>query len=272
VAVGEVLRRALSVLAVGGASLGMALGAVSGAATAQPDGESAAESTEVEEAAPEESAAPAGEQPGPEPAADAPPPEEALAVGRVESTPPAVLNTPDGWTLTLSAKDETHAPVAPLTTALSSREYVVGGIFTGSLAGPDGETPEGTLEVGYEIGCGIDMSTSNGVSLTGTAGLSPSMGILGLDAAGPLEIGILPTLGGNIGGGVTVGLKPGLVNIVPVTKKEFKGSEPWVMVSNFRVKIDGCVGESFIRSYAFLTRSTEQSEAVVAWYGTTTKI
>jgi hypothetical protein len=44
------------------------------------------------------------------------------------------------------------------------------------------------------------------------------------------------------------------------------------MISKFRVKIDGCVGESFIRSYAFLTRSTDQSEAVLAWYGVTKKI
>ena len=28
------------------------------------------------------------------------------------------------------------------------------------------------LEVGYQIGCGIDMSTSNGVTLTGTVGMT----------------------------------------------------------------------------------------------------
>ncbi|RAV08357.1 MspA protein [Mycolicibacterium sp. GF69] len=198
-----------------------------------------------------------------------PPPED----GAVESTPPAVKEAPDGWVLEMGAKDETQAPIPPLTTALSSREYVVGGTYTGKLNGPDdGEPPRGTLEVGYEIGCGIDMSTSNGVSLTGTAGINPSLGILGIDAAGPLELGVLPSVGGNLGGGITVGLKPGLINIVPVTKKEFAGAEPWVMVSDFRVKIDGCVGESFIRSYAFLTRSTDMSEAIVAWYGATKQI
>jgi hypothetical protein len=199
----------------------------------------------------------------------APPPVE----GAVESTPPAVTEAPDGWRLEMGAKDETQAPIPPLTTALSSREYEVGGTYTGSLTGPEeDEPPQGTLEVGYEIGCGIDMSTSNGVTLAGTAGINPSIGVLGLDIAGPLELGVLPSLGGNIGGGITVGLKPGLVNVIPVTKKEFTGAKPWVMVSNFRVKIDGCVGESFIRSYAFLTRSTDESEAIVAWYGVTKKI
>lgn len=200
----------------------------------------------------------------------APPPVE----GAVASTPPAVTEAPDGWRLEMGAKDETQAPIPPLTTALSSREYVVGGTYKGFLSGPDeGKPPEGTLEVGYEIGCGIDMSTSNGVSLTGTAGINPSLGLLGLTVVGGgKDFGILPSLGGNVGGGITVGLKPGLVNVVPVTKKSFTGAEPWVMVSNFRVKIDGCVGESFIRSYAYLTRSTEQSEAIVAWYGVTKNI
>ena len=204
-----------------------------------------------------------------------PPPDGAPPVddGRVVSPPPQTTTTTDGWTLTLSATDETQVISAPLTTAISSREYVVGGTFNGSLVGPeDGEEPGGTIEVGYQIGCGIDMSTSNGVSLTGTLGLNPSLGIIGTDIVSPLPDGIVPGLGGNIGGGVTVGLKPGIINIVPVTKKEYEGAQPWVMISNFHVKIDGCVGESFIRSYAFLTRSTKMSDAILAYYGETKKV
>ena len=196
--------------------------------------------------------------------------EHPLPDGAVVSPPAQTSTTPDGWTLTLVAKDETQVASAPLTTALSSREYVVGGTFNGSLVGPRGDgEPGGTIEVGYQIGCGIDMSTSNGVSLTGTAGLNSSIGVIGTDVISPLPDGIVPGLGANIGGGVTVGLKPGIINVVPVTKKEFEGSEPWVMISNFHVKIDGCVGQSFIRSYAFLTRSTKMSDAILAYYGET---
>jgi hypothetical protein len=203
------------------------------------------------------------------------PPPEAAPVddGRVESSPPKTTNSPDGWTLTLSAKDEVQRVIAPLTTAISSREYEVGGTYNGSLVGPEeNEPPEGTLEVGYQIGCGIDMSTSNGVSLTGTIGLNPSIGLIGTDVISPFPEGIVPGLGGNIGGGVTVGLKPGLINTIPVSKKEFKGDKPWIMIDGFHIKIDGCVGESFIRSYAFLTRSTDMSDAVSAWYGVTKKV
>ncbi len=186
------------------------------------------------------------------------------AEGGVASNPPAILNTPDGWTLGLGAKDEAQVPVAPLTTALSSREYLSSGTFVGSLIGP--EPPRGVLEVGYEIGCGIDMSTSNGVTLGGSAGITPGVGLGGAFTGVPTPI---PLVSVPVNGVITVGLKPGLVVVVPVVKKDFKGPSPWVMISNFHVKIDGCVGQSFIRSYATLTRVTDQSDVVLSYVGVT---
>jgi hypothetical protein len=214
-------------------------------------------------------AGPAWADPGLAPDAVAPgDPAVPVDPGLVESAEPATTQSPDGWTLKISAKDETQVNVAPLTTAISSREYVVGGVFNGALTGP-GETPHGVFEVGYQIGCGIDMSTSNGVSLTGTASLNPSVGYFGFDFPGVLPDGLLPGIGASIGGGITVGLKPGMVNTYPVTKKEYKSSAPWVSISNFHVKIDGCVGESFIRSYATLTKSNDSGDAILSWYGVT---
>ena len=77
--------------------------------------------------------------------------------------------------------------------------------FTGSLVGP--EEPRGVLEVGYEIGCGIDMSTSNGVTSAGSAGITPSLGVSG--PLGPLPTALSPVLSTPINGVITVGLKPG---------------------------------------------------------------
>jgi len=215
-------------------------------------------------------ASPAQADPQPDPppvdAADAaqPPVDD----GRVPSAEPATTKTPDGWTLTVSSKDETQLPVAPLTTAVSTREYLVGGTFNGSLQGP-GE-PQGTLVAGYEIGCGIDMSTSTGVSLTGTAGITGSLGASG--PFGALPTALLPVVSVPIGGAITVALKPGIVNVVPVDKLDFKGPNPWVLVSNFHVRIDGCVGQSFIRSYATLTRHTDESDAVLSYAGVTKSV
>ncbi|BBZ03391.1 hypothetical protein MCHIJ_28280 [Mycolicibacterium chitae] len=208
--------------------------------------------------------------PGELPPGEAPPVDEAVVV----SAPPATSEAPDGWTLTVGATDEVLRPIAPLTTALSSRSYEVAGVFNGAVSGPgdDGEVPEGVLEVGYHVGCGIDMSTSNGVTLTGSVGMTPSVGLLGIDAAGVIADGIAPVLSTPISGGIAIGLKPGIIHIVPVTKKEYKGAEPWVSINGFQIKIDGCVGESFIRSYAVLTRSTDVSDAIQAYYGTTKKV
>lgn len=194
-----------------------------------------------------------------EPLAEAAPP---MDDGRVVSAPPATTTSPDGWVLTVSAKDETQLPVAPLTTALSSRDYIVGGTFNGALSGPEeAELPHGILEVGYQVGCGIDMSTSNGVTLTGSAGITPSLALA--------DTGLVPAILTPVSGGIAIGLKPGIINVVPVTKKEYEGYEPWVMISGFHVKIDGCVGQSFIRSYATFTRSTDLSDAILSYYGET---
>lgn len=205
----------------------------------------------------------------PAPPDGAPPPEEG-PVDLVESSPPATTKSPDGWTLTVSGKDETQRVIQPLTTAVSTREYEVGGVFNATMKGPqEDEPPEGTLEVGYQIGCGIDMSTSNGVVMGGSIGFTPGLGIAGLGTGTPVGI---PTLLAPISGSLAVALKPGIINVVPVTKKQFKGADPWVQITGFRVKIDGCVGESFIRSYAFLTRSTNVSDAILGYYGVTKKV
>src|SRR5262245_21427434 len=76
--------------------------------------------------------------------------------GRVPSGAPGVLDTPDGWHLEVTGTNETQLPVAPLTTAISSREYLVAGTFTGKITG-GGKTKltGGTLEAGEQIGCGI---------------------------------------------------------------------------------------------------------------------
>jgi hypothetical protein len=185
--------------------------------------------------------------------------------GRVVSTPPATITGSDGVTLTVSAEDETQRSVAPLTTAISTRDYEVGGVFRGSITGAGGPS-KGVLEVGYQIGCGIDMGSGPGVLIGGGGGPNAAAGLIGPVPAPIAGIGF------GAQGNIAVSLKPGLINTVPVTKKPFQGAAPRVAVRDFRVKIDGCVGESFIRSYAILARSTEERETILAWYGSIKKV
>ncbi|WP_197514793.1 MspA family porin, partial [Mycobacterium sp. 852013-50091_SCH5140682] len=55
-----------------------------------------------------------------------------VAVAPLASAEPGVVTTPDGWKLTVAATNESQLPIAPLTTAASSREYLVAGTFTGT--------------------------------------------------------------------------------------------------------------------------------------------
>lgn len=56
--------------------------------------------------------------------------------GAVPSGPPGVLVAPDGCVLTVVGSDESEVPVAPLTSAITSREYLVSGTFTGTVTCP----------------------------------------------------------------------------------------------------------------------------------------
>ena len=203
----------------------------------------------------------AAEPPPPpvDPAAlDAPPP---VDNGVVASNPPAVVVTPDGWVLTVAATNESELPIAPLTTAASSREYLVGGTFTGTVTG-GGSTAlsGGTLEAGYQIGCGIELGQ---VRLIGQAGINVGLanGLMGLGSVSvPLS------------GTIEIHPKPGTVSTVTVNKKTFKAAPVRVTIKDTHVKVDGCVGQSFLRSYATLTSSTTDTDDVVAYYGTTKSV
>jgi hypothetical protein len=176
--------------------------------------------------------------------------------GIVASAPPVTTKTPDGWTLTVSAKDETQLPIPPLTTALSSRAYAVGGTFTASLKGA-GETPKGVLEVGYQIGCGI---LANEVGLNGSVGAAP----------GFVPAAVIPFIvGAYAAGSVSVNLAPGTVTAVSVYKQDYTSTDPWVKVDNVQIGVDTCVGQSFIRSYAKLSKVNKDGAVVLSWYGVT---
>lgn len=194
-----------------------------------------------------------------DPAADAgPPPDNGL----VASSEPGIVTTPDGWKLTVAATNESQLPVAPLTTATSSREYLVAGTFTGTVSGGGSSTlAGGTLDTGYQIGCGIELGQ---VRLIGSIGIGTAGSTLG---------GLVPTgISIPITGTVEVHPKPGTVTTVSVDKKSFKAAPVRVTLKDVHIKVDGCVGQSFLRSYATLTSSTTDTDDVVAYYGVTKSV
>lgn len=179
--------------------------------------------------------------------------------GIVASSPAGVVVTPDGWTLSVMAGEETQLPVAPLTTAVSSREYLVGGTFGGDVTGSGStELTGGTLEVGYQIGCGIELKQmrligSVGASTTGSTLVSPLIDGVSFPVTGVLEFHP----------------RPGTVQSVTVNKKSFKKAPVRVTLKDIHIKIDGCLGQSFIRSFATMTSSSTDNDDIVAYYGVT---
>jgi hypothetical protein len=190
------------------------------------------------------------------PAADAGPPPDTGVVG---SEVPGIAHTQDGRTLTVAGKDETQLPVAPLTTALSSRDWLVGGTFNGNVTG---SVNGGSLEAGYQIGCAVAMDK---IKLNGSIGISTGNGTF----SGTGVVGLPGTLTFPIQGQVEVEPRPGEVINVPVDKKTFKGTTTRVTLRDVHIKIDNCVGASSLRSYAVLTSSGTDTDDIVAYYGVT---
>lgn len=184
------------------------------------------------------------------------------ASGPVPSGNPGTLTTPEGLVLTVSASKESLDPVTALTNTPWSREYIVGGVFSGKATGTGhSEVDGGVLEAGYQIGCGIRQQDLHSIS---TAGITPGTGIPFVDGE------LLPVfLSANASEQLRLVLEPGRVNTVSVTRKEFEGDWARVAITGMRIWIDGCAGQSFIRSFATFTSSTDDNADVVTYLGVT---
>ena len=146
-----------------------------------------------------------------------------------------------------------------LTGAPTSREYLVAGTFTGTITG-GGKTKlaGGTMEAGEQIGCGI---------ISDETEINPA-------PASPRASAFRSRRGARHARRRSASrgkmyLKPGTVNIVPIDKKSFKGTSTRISITGVRIKTDRCAGQSFIRSYATLTSSTDNTDDVITYLGVT---
>jgi hypothetical protein len=185
-----------------------------------------------------------------------------MANGAVPPGNPGTLTTPEGLVLTVSAARESLEPVTALTNTPWSREYLVSGVFSGKVTGPGHSAVNGgVLEAGFQIGCGIRQQDLHSIS---TAGITPGTGIPFVDGE------IFPVfLNANASEQLRVVLEPGRVNTISVTRKEFEGDWARVSISAMRIWIDGCAGQSFIRSFATFSSSTDDNADVVTYLGVT---
>lgn len=205
--------------------------------------------------------APAHADPPAEPVAD-PVVAPSVSSGPIQPGPAGTLTTPEGLVLTVVGGKESLDPVTSLNNTPWSREYVVNGVFNGTVAGPGHDAVEGgVLEAGYQIGCGITQTDLHSIS---TAGITPGTGIPILDGA------LFPVfISANASQQLRLVLEPGRVNNVSVTRKEFEGDWARVSITGLRIRVDGCHGQAFIRSFATFTSSADDTAAVVTYLGVT---
>ncbi|MGF7120875.1 MspA family porin [Rhodococcus sp. AG1013] len=165
--------------------------------------------------------------------------------------------TPAG-TLTVTLANDVVEPVPGLTLMPTSREGLVSisAVATATGAGSQDIT-SGNLDVGYQVGCAVDVS----------GGVQLAIEML----AGP-AITFLPTpgLGMNFGVGPSILINPklGTSQDVSLGKQVSYGPESGVSLDAARVKIDGCLGDVTIRPYAVYTVTTDRGSHSVATYGT----
>ncbi len=166
---------------------------------------------------------------------------------------------PDGWHLEVVGSNETQLPVAPLTTAISSREYLIAGTFTGKITG-GGKTKltGGSMEAGEQIGCGI---ISDETEINPGASFTPGIGI--------------PFTGN---AHRRVRRQPAGQGVPEARHGDHRRDRQEEVQGHRRraspspasaIKTDQCAGQSFIRSYATLTSSTDNTDDVITYLGVT---
>jgi hypothetical protein len=107
----------------------------------------------------------------------------------------------------------------------------------------------------------------------GTVGGPFSTGLIGqfsIGTSGSRFGDLIPTgMTFPISGTIEIHAKAGTVSTVTVDKKEYKAAPVRVTLKDTHIKVHGCVGQSFLRSYATLTSATADTDDVVAYYGVT---
>jgi hypothetical protein len=117
----------------------------------------------------------------------------------------------------------------------------------------------GTLVLGLQLGCQIDLSEGGSVGGDADIGINP-----GLGAGDALsDIGPYADLGGN----VSINLLPGTITNVGLGKKSLKGRTGEIVVHDAHVKVDACGGAVSVRFFATAMIDTDKSDDSVNAYG-----
>jgi hypothetical protein len=167
-----------------------------------------------------------------------------------------------GRTMTIQQWDTYLDGVFPLDRNRLTREWFHSGRAKYSVAGPEADKFEGTLELGYQVGfpwslgVGINFSYTTPNILLDDVSLSP----LGFDPLGSI---ITPNLFPGVSISSDQGNGPGIQEVATFSV-DVKGPEGSVAVANAHGTVTGAAGGVLLRPFARLISSTGDS---VTTYG-----
>lgn len=171
------------------------------------------------------------------------------------------VDTDDGWRLTVTKTAENLDRYPNLAATMFTREGFVAIKGVAEISGA-GTVPvqQGTVSLGYQIGCQVDVST----------GLTVGMGL----SVGPnASVTISQFPGATVGGSaavtpnVSTTLKPGSITTVGFGTKPLAGPRASITADQIEVKVDACMGPVTLRSYVTARISTPTADNTVTVYG-----
>lgn len=169
-------------------------------------------------------------------------------------------DTDDGWHLSASLTRMTVNSVPNMAATAFTREGFVTGKAAASIDGSGASAVNsGTLVLGLQLGCQIDLSEGGSVGGDADIGISP--GFNGSNLFN--DVGPYADLDGN----VSINLLPGTITNVGLGKKALKGRTGEIVVHDAHVKVDACGGAVSIRFFTSVMIDTDKSDDSVNAYG-----
>lgn len=169
-------------------------------------------------------------------------------------------DTDDGWHLSVALTRMTINSVPNMAATAFTREGFVTGKAEATIDG-NGADPvnSGTLVLGLQLGCQVDLSEGGSLDVGADAGISPGLtrGDL-FDAIGPYA---------EVNGSASINLLPGTITNLGLGKKALKGRTGEIVVHDAHVKVDACGGQVAVRFFASVMTDTDKSDDSINAYG-----
>jgi hypothetical protein len=169
-------------------------------------------------------------------------------------------DTDDGWHLSAALTRMTINSVPNMAATAFTREGFVTGKGAVTIDG-NGAIPvnAGTLVMGLQLGCQVDLSEGGNIGVDADAGINPGFQTGNLfNFIGPYA---------DVGGNASINLLPGNITNLGLGKKELKGRTGEIVVHDAHVKVDGCGGQVSVRFFATAMIETDKSDDSVNAYG-----